>query len=705
MRLSLALLAAALAFGCTACCGHTAVPLGADGGRGSTDGGVSCLGKPDGTSCGLHLACLGGLCSCQPGGSCSVAGNPCQAGSFSCGGGTPSCGNVQNLPDGTSCGTGQVCRQGSCVACSAGSTCLAGPCLVGTLSCGSGSSQCANPQPAQNGISCSADGGFVCDNGSCIACAAGSSCNPPGNPCMVGALDCSSGVGVCASTIPAPDGTSCGGALVCLGGSCTTCVTGAACDPPTNACQVGSLTCGASPSCVGPYSNAPNNKACGNGQICQSGNCSCANPCNQAGSTCASGTQVATCTLDPQNGCFLQSFSNCSSGQVCAGGSCVCQNGCSAGQVQCAGSSAEYCQAGAGGCLSWSAPTACPGGVSCVNGACACPAPQAGQLVVNASSGSDGLGNGSASCPFATISHALAVAASQGTPVTISLKGGSYALGESFPLVVPANVTISGGSLIQGSGPVGDGSGISATVVLNGGSLSGVELKPAVQDSPSTAGIYCTALSPSVTNGVEIHRFQYGVYLSGSCSATIDGADIHDNGQGSGGGDGIDVVGSASATVQNSHVHSNATGVSLASAGFNPTSLIDDEIDSNQADGVDCLATAKLTMRLDFVHQNHANGVAISASCSADLSGAGTAGTPCAEANTFTCNATGGAGAADVISTSSIPVAADHDNWDFEPPSAEDVRAASGGSVATSPTCSTQPGAPNPQGAAPTGCP
>ncbi|MHB1845636.1 MAG: hypothetical protein ACYCWW_12480, partial [Deltaproteobacteria bacterium] len=101
-----------------------------------------------------------------------------------------------------------------------------------------------------------------------------------------------------------------------------------------------------------------------------------------------------------------------------------------------------------------------------------------------------------------------------------------------------------------------------------------------------------------------------------------------------------------------------------------------------------------------FVHGNQGIGVSLTGSCAADLSGLGDTGNPCANANTFSCN-----GTADVETSASAPVRADHDDWDMEPPSAEDALALDGGAIDVSATCSDVAQSPNPAGPAPTGCP
>src|SRR6185437_14247981 len=129
----------------------------------------------DGTSCGTGKVCSGGACGagCYIGGKFYLPGavdtaNPCEV----C---TPGSSTSEwtNVADGTGCGQGVICNAG---ACSAG-------CYVGGAYYGSGSASPSNAcqtcqpavlttgfTPASNGTSCGA--GQICGNGTCaMGCA------------------------------------------------------------------------------------------------------------------------------------------------------------------------------------------------------------------------------------------------------------------------------------------------------------------------------------------------------------------------------------------------------------------------------------------------------------------------------------------------------------------------------------------------------
>jgi hypothetical protein len=71
------------------------------------------------------------------------------------------------VTNGTSCGTNRVCDNGNCNTCVANQACLpVTKCRTGETSCASGASQCLITGTAPNGTSCGT--GMTCDNGSCL---------------------------------------------------------------------------------------------------------------------------------------------------------------------------------------------------------------------------------------------------------------------------------------------------------------------------------------------------------------------------------------------------------------------------------------------------------------------------------------------------------------------------------------------------------
>ena len=167
--------------------------------------------------------------------------------------GTPDTGTIDTGHD-----TGTVVDTGvdTGPACVPGTPCPSGdPCKTAAITCTPGGPLCAITGMVADGTTCG--GGMVCSGGTCTPCAAGSSCTASG-PCKTATIDCSTGSPVCTDTGSVPDGTSCGGSLVCTGGVCgcasglTSC-SGTCVDTKTDPSHCGSCTttCTTGSTCVG----------------------------------------------------------------------------------------------------------------------------------------------------------------------------------------------------------------------------------------------------------------------------------------------------------------------------------------------------------------------------------------------------------------------------------------------------------------------
>jgi len=335
-----------------------------------TCGGTAFTCTP--TSCQLSSTCNGTSCTIvdQPlGTTCPSNGNPCDSNTCD---GVGTCTHPA-LPDGTSCGSGELCQNGSCGA----------QCEIGGVFYGSGTINPANACQAcapatsttawsnvTDGTTCN-DGNActssdVCTAGTCAgtaftctptSCQASSTCNGTsctivnkgagvacpsnGNPCDSNACD---GAGTCAH--PAlPDGTSCGAGELCMSGSC-----GAQCEiggvffgsgtvNPANPCQV----CAPATSTTA-WSNGANGTACSDGNACtqtdtcQAGACVGTNPV-----VCSASDQChAAGTCDPTSGACSNPAAT--DGTTCNdGNACTQTDACMAGI--CTGSNPVTCTA------------------------------------------------------------------------------------------------------------------------------------------------------------------------------------------------------------------------------------------------------------------------------------------------------------------------------------------------------------------------
>jgi hypothetical protein len=172
-----------------------------------------------GHACGGGNVCNNaGMCvACVNGGSCVPASSPCFEGTLDCS--TQSCvASTTALANGTSCGSGAVCDVGVCVACVSNQPCTptAGVCVQGRTDCSTGVQSCVALGPVPDGTTCGP--GDVCSAGVCTTCTTTVSCTPT-NPCHTGRLGCGDGAS-CVDTGVRPDGTYCGVESMCTAGSC-----------------------------------------------------------------------------------------------------------------------------------------------------------------------------------------------------------------------------------------------------------------------------------------------------------------------------------------------------------------------------------------------------------------------------------------------------------------------------------------------------
>ncbi|MFO0583397.1 MAG: carboxypeptidase regulatory-like domain-containing protein [Anaeromyxobacter sp.] len=147
----------------------------------AADGTASCLDLlavlRDGTVCGTNSKCFAGVCTectgtaCEPvtcTTSCTPDANKCHEGTRTCSGTTAGACTDTGLakPDGTGCGTNQVCGGGVCNACAAGVGCMHDNfCKLGVVQCSTGFLVCADGGNKPDGTACGAS--QICRQGFC----------------------------------------------------------------------------------------------------------------------------------------------------------------------------------------------------------------------------------------------------------------------------------------------------------------------------------------------------------------------------------------------------------------------------------------------------------------------------------------------------------------------------------------------------------
>jgi hypothetical protein len=420
----------------------------------------TCGTCPDDTSCVLgygpqHLcvsgACVAGQCRTSP--ECPN-GQLCDTGSHSCGPCATDAACVAGYGQNHLC-IGAACVSGSCHA--------NADCGSGQI-CDGGSHTCV----ACNGSDAACVGAFgpghLCVGNVCVAgecrtssqCAGGKVCDTPTHACVP-----------CASDLTCSNDSAYGTSTICLGGACSE----GDCHGSSADCSTGQLcgvaqtaTCGA---CAGD-GQCTADAVYGGGNICFQGICQRGN-CHGTSTDCSGGDAGLICGAVSSNTCGpcstdaqCQADTSYGSSTIChtvgGAGSGTCVSAACGSSGPCAANAADFCCGGlcvSGNCCSNSD---CGAGKTCVDNTCTgCSAVTGNKYFVDPVAGNDATATGSgqaggqatAACSFKTITRALQVAGSFAVPgtqiVVVGVTAATTALdpGETLPIVIPANVTLS----------------------------------------------------------------------------------------------------------------------------------------------------------------------------------------------------------------------------------------------------------------------
>jgi hypothetical protein len=299
--------------------------------------------------------------------------------------------------------------------------------------------------------------GMVCTPGAaCSLSGANGVCKSDGSACVACPSADATGDGACVSAY--------GAGYLCLAGASGNACTLASCRVAADCATKGQL-------CVANACSACTTDAqCGAGSICTSGlcvagNCHTSTDCDvgaTVGQVCGA-SAPSTCGACGKDGDCAGDAYYAGKGQtICEGGQCkapTCASASGSPPSRCPGASAaqgDLCCANA--CVPNTAPTGtsavgccastdCTSGSTCIGNVCTtCAAVTGGQYYVDPVGGTDaGSGANTTGCAFKTIKRALQVIGSTGQVATINLLGtASAATGETFPIVLPKNVTLAG---------------------------------------------------------------------------------------------------------------------------------------------------------------------------------------------------------------------------------------------------------------------
>lgn len=199
-----------------------------------------------------------------------------------------------------SCGTPDCTTSADCAQTS---TCARFECIDGTC--------LARPTPGACTVDqyCAVEHGCLPLEGSCVAMAA---CDT-GNPCELGRLDCSTGVGVCRASGPVSAGEPCRAAR-------DACDAPETCDGVSSVCPADRLAPAGTP-CADGYCNGLGTCApCTAGGACSTGN-----PCERGATDCSTGAPVCTAAGPAAAGTPCRPMAGaCDVEEACDGTSMVC---------------------------------------------------------------------------------------------------------------------------------------------------------------------------------------------------------------------------------------------------------------------------------------------------------------------------------------------------------------------------------------------
>ncbi len=237
-------------------------------------------------------------------------------------------------------------------------------------------------------------------------------------------------------------------------------------------------------------------------------------------------------------------------------------------------------------------------------------------LYVNPSTGNDGA-SGSQSAPFKTITKAL-----QSAPAgaTLRLATGTYnsASGETFPIVIPTNITIVGDESQKGKGITITGSGryLSASFggqnitfrLENTSTLKGVTVTN--PDSRGT-GVWVESTNPTIVNCTFVNCQREGIFATGTAKPIVTDCVFFQNAAA-----GLSIVREAKGEYRKNVCQNTGYGIAV---GDNAAPLlVENRVFENRA-GVVLSRAARPVLRGNIIERNTESGMIVLETCVPNL--------------------------------------------------------------------------------------
>ncbi len=237
-------------------------------------------------------------------------------------------------------------------------------------------------------------------------------------------------------------------------------------------------------------------------------------------------------------------------------------------------------------------------------------------LYVNPSTGNDGA-SGSQSAPFKTVTKALQQAPAGST---IRLTPGTYtsATGETFPLVIPSNITLVGDESQKGKGIQITGSGryLSASFggqnvtfrLENTASLKGVTVTN--PDSRGT-GVWVESTNPTIVNCTFINCQREGIFATGTAKPIVTDCIFFQNAAA-----GMSIVRDAKGEYRRNVCQNTGYGIAV---GDNAAPLLVENRVFENRSGVVLSRAARPVLRGNIIERNTETGLIVLETCVPDL--------------------------------------------------------------------------------------
>jgi hypothetical protein len=387
------------------------------------------------------------------------------------------------------------------------------------------------------------DGGVTCTN---VCTLGGHQCGTNGGTqtCVAAASGC---------TVWGAE-AACGTRQTCAGGVC-------ACNAAPTGCTAAGTFCGDTSTVktcatdgdgcrfIATTAVCPTNETC-KGTL-PTAACSCDNECAVAGAFCVDASHRATCTADGNTPACrtITSPITCLGSQTCAGGACVCPaigttsgTGCATlNATSCSGDDILTCVTEtASGCSIWQASTHCGlnggGRLTCgTKGgppACQCPANAGDNVFVDPTAGSDTAAGlfptgvqTPAACRYQSLTKGIASVAAAGTVTAISATLPASFTAETFPLAVPAGVTLTTADAVATPADyviTYNAAATTAVTLAAGSTLKGLSV---VNDHGNTTATLVSCAAGAVTlSGLDLDgagAVSDGLDVLGTCAASL----------------------------------------------------------------------------------------------------------------------------------------------------------------------------------------